>query len=903
MTRNLWIRLLWIGLVGTAIGTAHAETAERLFSDAGAPAMARAIEPEVLRHRYVRLSGPEPGAKVRLNLFEDEERDFLHARTDANVLGGNVWIGKPARGDGYAFLSRVGDITVGNIWVDDRMYELRYSADGVHRVTEIDQGAYADEGCSPPEDVLNLELDDTPSAAPEPPAAPHGAGDDPCGVIDLMVLYTPEALEDAGDAAAMEALIHMAISVTNLSLEDSDVNPRFSPVHIDEIDYLEADQENPGDEEFNVFDDRNRLRNPNDGYMDEVHELRDRYCADIVHLITDTGGGWCGAAYIQQNAPDPLHEEFGFAVTKDSCAVGNRTFAHEMGHTMGAQHDWYKDDSTDPYSYAHGHIDLDENYRTIMSYSDKCTDSGENCPRKGYWSNPDIDYSGTPTGVASGTDTSCAKDNLNNPDCDADNARVLDNTACTVANFRKRSECGSSSSRNVWMKDTWFDTGMEPDPFTVGQKMWKSPYIWVRNQFDPTGEFQHIHENPEFGSTNYVYVKLHNDFDTAATGQLLRYYANASAGLAWPGDWTEFANVNVNIAAHATLLQPTSWQPPGTGHYCLLARWDTPNAPADPMTFPEGASVNDNTRNNNNIVWRNVNILDTTPNEQYVAPPFNTQNLDPTGGFVSIGIELPDAPADILTRGGRVWLDMGDALAPWLAAGGNGSGIQLFEDPLLGTLVEIVGSPVGGPAVASIDQVPLPPFQNVPMRLVVESPVVPFPPNPQDANDDPAETTGPQEPGQAFAPGLPGGNVFEIDVVQHQLSGPVGGVGYEVHVQPTSDGAGAVPNGDSVPGVPLTVDKLGTSLLLEWQPSCLGSDTDYSVHVGTLGDFTSHVPEVCTTGGATTSLVDVADEDQYFLIVPNDGAADGSYGVDSTGAERSESLAACRLSIPATCSP
>ena len=84
-------------------------------------------------------------------------------------------------------------------------------------------------------------------------SAPGGGANDNCGVIDVMVLYTPAALASAGDEAAMEALIHMAISVTNLSMVDSDVNPRFSPVHIDVIDYTEAGTVDPDADEYDGY--------------------------------------------------------------------------------------------------------------------------------------------------------------------------------------------------------------------------------------------------------------------------------------------------------------------------------------------------------------------------------------------------------------------------------------------------------------------------------------------------------------------------------------------------------------------------------------------------------------------------------------------------------------------------
>src|SRR6185436_6482792 len=101
----------------------------------------------------------------------------------------------------------------------------------------------------------------------------------------------------------------------------------------------------------------------------------------------------------------------------------------------------------------------------------------------------------------------------------------------TVANFR----CTSPGADNVWAKDTWNDTGAEPDPATAGEAMWKSPYIWVRRTQDATLTKQHQHENPVNGVQNFVYVKLHNGGGDTS-GNLNLYFAQASAGLSWPAD-------------------------------------------------------------------------------------------------------------------------------------------------------------------------------------------------------------------------------------------------------------------------------------------------------------------------------------------------------------------------------
>lgn len=58
-----------------------------------------------------------------------------------------------------------------------------------------------------------------------------------------------------------------------------------------------------------------------------------------------------------------------------------------------------------------------------MAYNTECSDNALYCTRVQYWSNPDMMYGGVPTGI----------ENI------SDNARCLNNTAYTVANFRESS--------------------------------------------------------------------------------------------------------------------------------------------------------------------------------------------------------------------------------------------------------------------------------------------------------------------------------------------------------------------------------------------------------------------------------------------------------------------------------
>lgn len=99
--------------------------------------------------------------------------------------------------------------------------------------------------------------------------------------------------------------------------------------------------------------------------------------------------------------------------------------------------------------------------------------------------------------------------------------------------------------------------------------------------------------------------------------------------------------------------------------------------------------------------------------------------------------------------------------------------------------------------------------------------------------------------------------------------------------------AGRVPDGRWIPGNQLTLGKgSGNYLHFEWDLSCIGTDSDYALYMGTIGDFGSHTPRNCSTGGSTTLSYWIGTTNNYFLIVPHNGTREGSYGEDSAGLSR-----------------
>ena len=71
------------------------------------------------------------------------------------------------------------------------------------------------------------------------------------------------------------------------------------------------------------------------------------------------------------------------------------------------------------------------------------------------------------------------------------------------------------------------------------------------------------------------------------------------------------------------------------------------------------------------------------------------------------------------------------------------------------------------------------------------------------------------------------------------------------------------------------------------------TDVDYAVYEGDLTTFPSHAPLLCSTAGATSASVVPTFGASYYLVVPLSATNEGSYGVDSTLAERPPAVVSC----------
>ncbi|MDG4862742.1 zinc-dependent metalloprotease family protein, partial [Streptomyces sp. T-3] len=161
---------------------------------------------------------------------------------------------------------------------------------------------------------------------------------------------------------------------------------------------------------------------PGDGIADGLHTLRDRHGADLVSVIT--GGRNAGGIGYVPSAPGPRTANYGFTVVAQN-AIGHYSFAHEIGHNLGASHDRVTQPVQPPPYGANGYFPRDGDWSTIMAYESGCRRATKGrCNRINRFETPHRTYRGAALGVPLG------KRN------EADTADVFSTTGKAVAGYR-----------------------------------------------------------------------------------------------------------------------------------------------------------------------------------------------------------------------------------------------------------------------------------------------------------------------------------------------------------------------------------------------------------------------------------------------------------------------------------
>ncbi len=357
----------------------------------------------VLRETAAELQAEPSGDQplLQLNLFDDAVFEIAMDRIETRAANRFTLFGRvPGVEGSRVILVSENESIAAMVSMPLATYQIRPAPGRLHVIEELDDTGFPD------------EIPPIPVASPSVPVGDAPTRPDDGSNIDVLVLYTVRAMDAAGDTSAITALIELSVANTNASYAASGVSQRLRLVHSAETAYAES-----GDMSL----DLSRLRATSDGYLDEAHTLRETHHADLVSLLVESGG-YCGVAYLMTNVSTAFASD-AFSVVAQSCAAGNLSFAHELGHNMGLTHDPANAGGQGAYPYAYGYQDPEGQFRTVMAYAEGCPPP---CTRVMHFSNPSVLYSGRATGV---TDAQ-------------DNARALNQTAPTVASFRAEAPAG-----------------------------------------------------------------------------------------------------------------------------------------------------------------------------------------------------------------------------------------------------------------------------------------------------------------------------------------------------------------------------------------------------------------------------------------------------------------------------
>ena len=195
--------------------------------------------------------------------------------------------------------------------------------------------------------------------------------------LDILMLYTASAadrLDRAGWGAPGAAMQH-AMDYLNMVFQNNQITVTANMVHHQEAPAVLGQLTHPlGALEENA----------------DVHDLRVEHDADLVHLFFNTETEYCGLANLMlrgNTAAGFWRRGYGITSVNGGCvgaaslipegehAAYVETFAHEIGHNLGGNHD---PDNTnldparavEPYAFGHHNFTPQPNVKSVMSYNE-----------------------------------------------------------------------------------------------------------------------------------------------------------------------------------------------------------------------------------------------------------------------------------------------------------------------------------------------------------------------------------------------------------------------------------------------------------------------------------------------------------------------------------------------------
>lgn len=266
--------------------------------------------------------------------------------------------------------------------------------------------------------------------------------------VSVLMVYTPEALTHAGSVLALQARAETAIEAMNVALDDSGQASYVRLVQAGGLFETTLHEQTEAENSNAVFR-KKYLRNLARTDLG-IQAERAAVEADLVVLLVADNGNAAGplqygVAFLQtENCtdgnvgtcnPGPAYEDWAVGVVAYDYATQNASFAHEVGHMFGAEHEPRRGVAEgfrlDLFPYGHR---VPTVARDLMAQPDCVDDSGTTvCTTNQQlrYSNPTVYFAGTtnPSGTTTPYDATWDGSRTR------DGARIIRKYAPAMANF------------------------------------------------------------------------------------------------------------------------------------------------------------------------------------------------------------------------------------------------------------------------------------------------------------------------------------------------------------------------------------------------------------------------------------------------------------------------------------
>ena len=375
------------------------------------------------------------GDKIVLNLFEDAEFPAVVRRVNENINGTLSVTAETDQPGSYMIISTTRGRSLGSIYIpgENMFYKIISEPDtDRHFLIEMDARDRDWLEGAPPLIPPEPEKGDSEEAQRiQNYLEKSGLGPEDPARIDVMIVYTPKAREWAeNNNGGIENVLALSMANAQLVLDNSQVGITMVLVHSDLVDYEESGDSGDDLMRLTASPSFNPFGSDAEDYMNEVHEWRDTYGADLTAIfaaVDDTGGlAWT----INDKRGMP---QYGFSLTRVQQASWTYTHIHEMGHNMGLHHHKEQNFQPGPTSWWNWPENKwsagwrwtgedGKNYCSVMTYtSGQYYDDGITHTEVPIFSNPFVYYQGVPTGHHE----------------DGDNARTLKEIKHAISAYRK----------------------------------------------------------------------------------------------------------------------------------------------------------------------------------------------------------------------------------------------------------------------------------------------------------------------------------------------------------------------------------------------------------------------------------------------------------------------------------